>query len=83
MSDCFFPTSVRSYRRWATITPSDSAIFDPLPDAIYCSGQGHLSAVGSDDVTVSFQVLGPTLLPISPKKVTTDSAGTYIALWLI
>jgi hypothetical protein len=74
--------SGQPYRRFAVITPSNDVI-SPPPDAIHVSGGGHLTVVGSDDVTVSFQTTGPMLFPISPKKVTTDTSNfTIIALYL-
>jgi hypothetical protein len=74
--------SNQPFRRWAVITSGDSVI-SPPPDAIHVSGAGHLTVVGSDDVSASFQTSGPTLFPISPKKVTTDSTNfTVTALYL-
>lgn len=91
MSFSALPIESSPYKRWAALTPDDSTVYDPAPDAILVIGstnRGTLAIVGSDDVSAVLSLGSGQMevLPFSPKKVlstgTSGLAGNPIGLWL-
>jgi hypothetical protein len=79
------PTDVRPYARWASITPSDSTVLSPAPDALLLrSGVGNVRIAGSDDVEITVNTtVDYSIVPVSPKKImaTGTTPGSVIALY--
>ncbi len=70
-------------RVWASVTPSDSATFSPLPKGIYVGGAGNIALTGEDGTSVTFAVVAGAFLPLCPSKVlsTGTTATGIIALY--
>lgn len=68
---------------WATITPSDATVLNPLPKAVRCDGAGVVALKGRDNVVVNFTVAAGETLPLRPKSVmaTGTTATGIVALY--
>lgn len=84
MSFTGLPIDQRSYKRFAFLTPSDTTVIDPPPDALFLSGaSGSIGFVGSDNVEVSMTLItsAPNIVPLSIKKLSSNTNVSVLALW--
>lgn len=90
MSFKALPVEQRPYKRYASISPSDTIVYDPpadafiLPSIIGATTQLGFFLTGSDDVTigVSFDSRqSSAIIPLSIKKFPTGNSGSLTILW--
>lgn len=76
------PQTTDTARRWAAVTPSDTARLAKIPAALYCSTSGNVVVKGDDGVSATFAVLAGQILPVRPFFVmATNTTATVIALY--
>jgi hypothetical protein len=73
---------VKSYNAAVAITPSDTANFGRLTDAIWVGGAGVVVAVLQNGTTASFTCAAGALLPVKVTRVnsTNTTATLLVAL---
>lgn len=76
------PQTTDTARRWAAVTPSDTARLAKVPAALYCTVTGNVVIKGDDGVSATFPMVQGQILPVRPFFVmATNTTATVIALY--
>lgn len=63
------------------ITPSDTAVLNPVPKALHFNSAGNVALEGADGVPATFAVLAGMTLPVRPTQVL--ASGTTAGLGIV
>jgi hypothetical protein len=77
---------LQNLNKFEAITPSDTADFKVVPDAIYVGGLGNIVGVMPDNSTVTFTgVTAGTILPIKLRRInaTLTTATALLACYQV
>ena len=61
------------------VTPSNTAMLNPIPRSLYVVTAGNLTIVDSANVSITYIVTAGQVIPFRPIRIHTDSTANVVA----